>query len=664
MEKQNGQASADKVVAGLQRDFKIVGTHRVHSWYAWGIIGIVFGMALGVIYIANQTTGFVSTQAATVVTKSYFVNSNSFNIRDLPLTGGGIEVAPIGTMPGIAGDYETLQIKKPSDAYKNAVLTTDFGKPSQQPRAEFLTVMRLADKKALKPDQFPAGGGFSFKAPIGIPADIAATITRSQIAFTSTENVSVFVNGVAQGRTYERSKGAAAEVRTISLPQGTLKEGANVVEFQVVRPEKAVREFVISFSVGLTATADISSSLSGAKYYSVATIQPSQLNEWVKRESAAGRFPRTGMFHAAKSGARIIERYFLTAGATPLAIEGFIFQKKNVPVKKAGLGVSYADSTSYGGSFPGLSVSQGLETDPRLSTMTIDSVSAAIIDPISGQRTPLSGSYSVTNMEEKALAFTLPSPVTVQPLSTILLEFYGDPRTPLTDEDLRDPGFRYALILQEPFRFTEIDVAGGPNIAVKNNIDTRAANPLPGIHASFSVARNNFFDQVVAYISRPLSTPYYARKAGETAAVPVYELGQRYGLGSLGLLPEVFVFGYDVQTEEGGPRLTDFVYRGIRGVETQPGKLVFDIKSGTPTINAYDPHYNRVIAKAVPGTKAGAKATYRFRFLPDEAVFRLRTEVLGPDASSENAKYVIDANVVDRAQSLEGIRPIVVSNPK
>ena len=56
---------AEKVVSDLQRDFKIVGTHRVHSWYAWAIVGIVFGMALGIMYVANRSAGFTSSSAAT-----------------------------------------------------------------------------------------------------------------------------------------------------------------------------------------------------------------------------------------------------------------------------------------------------------------------------------------------------------------------------------------------------------------------------------------------------------------------------------------------------------------------------------------------------------------------------------------------------------------------
>jgi hypothetical protein len=58
------QNPADQVVAGLQKDFKIVGSHRVHSWYAWAIVGIVFGMALGIMYVSSRSAQLMASQAA------------------------------------------------------------------------------------------------------------------------------------------------------------------------------------------------------------------------------------------------------------------------------------------------------------------------------------------------------------------------------------------------------------------------------------------------------------------------------------------------------------------------------------------------------------------------------------------------------------------------
>ena len=55
---------ADSVVEDIHKDFVIVGKHRVHAWYAWAIVGIVFGMALGIVYVANRSGSFSACSAA------------------------------------------------------------------------------------------------------------------------------------------------------------------------------------------------------------------------------------------------------------------------------------------------------------------------------------------------------------------------------------------------------------------------------------------------------------------------------------------------------------------------------------------------------------------------------------------------------------------------
>ncbi len=61
MDQQSNQA--EDAVANLKKDFKIVGKQRVHSWYAWAIVGIVFGMALGIVYVANRSAQFSASRA-------------------------------------------------------------------------------------------------------------------------------------------------------------------------------------------------------------------------------------------------------------------------------------------------------------------------------------------------------------------------------------------------------------------------------------------------------------------------------------------------------------------------------------------------------------------------------------------------------------------------
>lgn len=53
----------DSAVSRVKEDFTIVGVHRVHSWYAWSIIGVVLGMALAIVYLANENLRFESIYA-------------------------------------------------------------------------------------------------------------------------------------------------------------------------------------------------------------------------------------------------------------------------------------------------------------------------------------------------------------------------------------------------------------------------------------------------------------------------------------------------------------------------------------------------------------------------------------------------------------------------
>ncbi len=64
MENQTPGSLGDKAVADIKKDFKLVGSSHVHSWYAWAIVGIVFGLAVGVIYVSNSSGQFEAIQAA------------------------------------------------------------------------------------------------------------------------------------------------------------------------------------------------------------------------------------------------------------------------------------------------------------------------------------------------------------------------------------------------------------------------------------------------------------------------------------------------------------------------------------------------------------------------------------------------------------------------
>lgn len=88
---------ADSVVKDIHKDFLIVGKHRVHSWYAWAMVGIVFGMALGIVYVANRSAQFNAGQAAAGDVGKVKVYFNSIpaagTLHDALYTGTGFVIA-------------------------------------------------------------------------------------------------------------------------------------------------------------------------------------------------------------------------------------------------------------------------------------------------------------------------------------------------------------------------------------------------------------------------------------------------------------------------------------------------------------------------------------------------------------------------------------------
>ena len=62
MDNQNNPV--DKVVGDLQKDFKLVGTSRIHSLGTWISAGLVLGALVAVAYVANQSGKFDASQAS------------------------------------------------------------------------------------------------------------------------------------------------------------------------------------------------------------------------------------------------------------------------------------------------------------------------------------------------------------------------------------------------------------------------------------------------------------------------------------------------------------------------------------------------------------------------------------------------------------------------
>ncbi len=46
---------AEKVIAQLSENFKVVSAHRVHAWYSWAAAGLVLGILVGIAYVANRS---------------------------------------------------------------------------------------------------------------------------------------------------------------------------------------------------------------------------------------------------------------------------------------------------------------------------------------------------------------------------------------------------------------------------------------------------------------------------------------------------------------------------------------------------------------------------------------------------------------------------------
>lgn len=105
------QPLGDKVMKDIKSDFVVQGTHRVHNWYAFAIIGIVFGLAVGIIYVANRNAKFDASKAAV------------FNFNDPTANGSGKGVIVEGaysrtaTAPDREGPW-ILATLQPGEAIK------------------------------------------------------------------------------------------------------------------------------------------------------------------------------------------------------------------------------------------------------------------------------------------------------------------------------------------------------------------------------------------------------------------------------------------------------------------------------------------------------------------------------------------------------------------
>lgn len=139
---------AGKIVGNIQKNFKIVGSHRVHSWYAWAMIGIVFGMALGVVYVANRS-GKVNESSANGSTNAVTYACPSTTEVSLPGIGV-IYPLPYSDPPKnlVIGSNTLRKVVSNISAMNKAV---DAGKnlPKQtEETTAFINAIRASDTKA------------------------------------------------------------------------------------------------------------------------------------------------------------------------------------------------------------------------------------------------------------------------------------------------------------------------------------------------------------------------------------------------------------------------------------------------------------------------------------------------------------------------------------
>src|SRR5262245_58336510 len=54
---------AEKVIGELKKDFKVVGSHHIHGWYAWAAGGLMIGVLIAVAYVSNNAFKFSPSRA-------------------------------------------------------------------------------------------------------------------------------------------------------------------------------------------------------------------------------------------------------------------------------------------------------------------------------------------------------------------------------------------------------------------------------------------------------------------------------------------------------------------------------------------------------------------------------------------------------------------------
>jgi hypothetical protein len=85
-----------KVLNDLQKDFKVVGKTRIHGWYAWAIVGIVAGMLIAMVYVANRSGQFSSSNAQIEPFGEMILPGQNEPLGTIDPRVANIELTPLG----------------------------------------------------------------------------------------------------------------------------------------------------------------------------------------------------------------------------------------------------------------------------------------------------------------------------------------------------------------------------------------------------------------------------------------------------------------------------------------------------------------------------------------------------------------------------------------
>lgn len=128
----NPEQVVDKAVGEIAKDFKVVGSHRVHSWYTWAAVGIIVGVVVGAIYVAN--------------------NAGTFEMSDAK-TGPGVKVSTNQCLQVQRKTSQTISKEKETYLLKEEKIAYDLSLKNEYPDQESRKLAAIGAAKIEKASQ-------------------------------------------------------------------------------------------------------------------------------------------------------------------------------------------------------------------------------------------------------------------------------------------------------------------------------------------------------------------------------------------------------------------------------------------------------------------------------------------------------------------------------